>query len=294
MENALTKTNRRRCRLRKRWRRAAGLIVLLALFQGCSLGRLDESLARGVMDNNDLGVVKSGLPAYLLMVDGLIVNWPDREGLLSTGAELYGAYAGLFVDDPHRAALLSDKALGYALRAACAHDDDYCGLRELPVPRFEALLADAGHDELPVLFTLGGAWAGYIQTHADDWNAVAELSRVRALMERVVAIDEPYRHGQAQMYLGVLDSLLPAALGGKPEQARRHFERAIELSGGHNLLARVLYAQRYARLVFDRELHDRQLRTVLAADPDVPGLTLQNTYAQREARRLLAGADDYF
>lgn len=280
--------------MRQAWPGTAILIALLILMQGCSLGRLDESLARGVMDNNDLGVVESGLPAYLLMMDGLIVNWPERERLLSTGADLYGAYAGLFVDDPKRAAVLSEKALDYALRAACAHDGDYCDVRTVSVPEFEELLDDAGQDDVPVLFTLGSAWAGYIQTHADDWNSVAELSRVRALMERVVACDESYRHGQAEMYLGVLDSLLPATLGGKPEQARRHFERAIEISQGRNLLARVLYAENYARLVFDRELHDQQLHKVLAADPNEPGLTLQNTYAQREARRLLDNADEYF
>ncbi|WP_232802497.1 TRAP transporter TatT component family protein [Alloalcanivorax mobilis] len=280
--------------MRTRWQGIALLMVLAGLLQGCAVGRLDESLARGVMDNDDLGVVENGLPAYLLMVDGLIVNWPQREGLLSTGADLYAAYAGLFVHDEQRAARLSDKALGYALRAACAHDSDYCDLRDLPVPEFEALIDEAGRGEVPVLFTLGSAWAGYIETHSGDWNAVAELSQVRALMERVVAIDEGYRYGQAQMYLGVLDSLLPATLGGKPEQARRHFERAIALSQGRNLLARVLYAQHYARLVFDRELHDRQLRLVLAADPEEPGLTLQNTHAQREAKRLLASADEYF
>ena len=56
----------------------------------------------------------------------------------------------------------------------------------------------------------------------------------------------------------------------------------------------MLYAEKYARLVFDRELHDSLLNEVLAADPDVHGLTLQNTYAQQQAEALLADADDYF
>jgi hypothetical protein len=30
------------------------------------------------------------------------------------------------------------------------------------------------------------------------------------------------------------------------------------------------------------------------ADPEAPGLTLANTLAREEARRLLDGADDYF
>ena len=245
--------------------------MLALLLNGCGVARLDDSLGRAVMQNNDLATVEAGLPSYLLMVDGLIVNWPERSGLLMTGADLYGAYAGVFVDDEARAARLNEK-----------------------VPAFEALLDEAGQDDVPVLFSLGGAWAGYIQTHTEDWNAVAELSRVRLLMERVVALDEDYRYGQAHMYLGVLNSILPASLGGRPEQARDHFERAVALSDGRNLLARVLFAEHYARLVFDRELHDAQLREVLEAEPDVPDLTLQNTYARQQARQLLDSADDYF
>ncbi len=274
--------------------RVLGVVLILALLSGCGVARLDDSLGRAVMQNNDLATVEAGLPSYLLMIDGLIVNWPERSGLLMTGADLYGAYAGVFVKNDDRAARLNEKALEYALRGACAHDGDYCDLRGIEVPAFEALLDGAGQDDVPVLFSLGGAWAGYIQTHTDDWNAVAELSRVRLLMERVVALDEDYRYGQAHMYLGVLNSILPASLGGRPEQARDHFERAVALSEGRNLLARVLFAEHYARLVFDRELHDAQLHKVLEAEPDVPDLTLQNTYAKQQARQLLDSADDYF
>ncbi len=281
------------------WRFFKGLVptVLLAsafTLQGCSLARVDDNLPYGVLNNNDLQLVAEGLPTYLLMVDGLIENWPESESLLASGADLYGAYAGLFVEDPARARKLSTKALDYAFRAACASDGDYCDLRGLSVPEFEALLEDAGEKDVPMLFTLGGAWAGYIQANTSDWNAVAELGRVEAIMERIVTLDEGYQYGQAHMYLGVLNSILPASLGGKPDVAQTHFEKAVALSGGKNLLAPVLYAENYARLVFDRELHDRLLNEVLAADPDVHGLTLQNTYAQQEAEALLADADEYF
>ncbi|MBQ26004.1 TRAP transporter TatT component family protein [Alcanivorax sp.] len=262
--------------------------------QGCSLAHVDDNLPYGVLNNNDLQLVEDGLPTYLLMVDGLIENWPESESLLSSGADLYGAYAGLFVEEPERARKLSNKALDYGFRAACAHHKDYCDLRSLSVPEFESLLDDAGKGDVPVLFSLGGAWAGYIQQNTSDWNAVAELGRVEAIMARIVALDEGYQYGQAHMYLGVLNSILPASLGGKPEQAKAHFEEAVLLSDGKNLLAQVLYAEKYARLVFDRELHDSLLNEVLAADPDVHGLTLQNTYAQQQAEALLADADDYF
>ena len=96
------------------------------------------------------------------------------------------------------------------------------------------------------------------------------------------------------MYLGIFSTLLPPALGGKPEVGRSHFERAMEISGNRNLMVKVTYARRYARMVFDRELHDRLLKEVLAADPHVPGHVLVNVVARQRARELLEGADDYF
>ena len=57
-------------------------------------------------------------------------------------------------------------------------------------------------------------------------------------------------------------------------------------------MAKVEFARRYSRLVFDQPLHDRLLNDVLSADPEEPGLTLSNTLAQQQAKELLA--DDYF
>ena len=66
------------------------------------------------------------------------------------------------------------------------------------------------------------------------------------------------------------------------------------LSVERHLMVKVLQARYYARLVFDRPLHDRLLREVLAADPQAPGLTLSNTLARQQARGLLAGAEEFF
>ena len=96
------------------------------------------------------------------------------------------------------------------------------------------------------------------------------------------------------MYLGVIKSLLPAALGGKPEQARAHFERARELSGGKNLMVDVLMAKHYARNVYDQELHDELLTAVQDADSKYAGYTLINTLAKLEADQLLAESADFF
>ncbi len=94
--------------------------------------------------------------------------------------------------------------------------------------------------------------------------------------------------------MGVLTTQLPPEYGGKPEIGRAHFERAIKISGGHNLMASVLFAKYYARLVFNRKLHDELLNKVLASNIEAPGLTLSNALAQQQAQELLEGSDDFF
>ncbi len=278
---------------------------LLALFlimslAGCAsmlssaTGRLASDLSAAILDQNDPETVEAGAPAYLLLIDGLIRDNPESEDLLRSGAKLYGAYAGVFVKDTERAARLTDKARAYAERALCLHRATLCGLDKRSYDDFRIALAGVNKDSVPVLFVFASTWAGWIQAHSGDWNAVADLAKVRAAMERLVALDETHERGSAHLYLGVMATLLPPALGGKPEEGRGHFERAIALSQGNDLMAKVEYARRYARLVFDRPLHDRLLNEVLQAPVSAPGLTLSNTLAQRAARELLKSADSYF
>lgn len=274
--------------------RSITILTLAALVQACAVTRLGDNLSYGVLDNDDIELVGEGLPTYLLMIDGMIANWPESESFLQSGASLYSAYAGIYVTDPERAQRLTSKAMGYALRAACANDDDWCDVRTMPIEDFDALLAGAGKGDVPTMYVLGSTWVGYIQRNSSDWGAVGELGRVDALMQRVVELNEGYEFGQAHMYLGALNSILPASLGGNPELAKSHFDRAVSLSAGRNLLAKTLCAERYARMVFDQPLHDQLLREVLEADPNEHGLTLQNRYAQREAQALLDGSAEYF
>jgi hypothetical protein len=59
-------------------------------------------------------------------------------------------------------------------------------------------------------------------------------------------------------------------------------------------MVKVMLADQYGRLMFERELHDRLLNEVMAADAQAPDLTLMNTVAKERAQQLLESADDYF
>lgn len=279
------------------------LALLVLLPSGCATlvrnagDRFADNLAAAVLDSNDPATVRDALPAYLLLLDSMVASPPAGEqadpSLLRAAARMNGAYAGYFTgDDKPRARLLSRKAFAYARRASCMSDTALCAVLEAGPEEFARVIAAS--PDIDGAYVLGTTWAGYLQAHADDAGELADLPKVEALLDRVVAVEPAYDHGQAQLYLGVLNSLRPEAVGGKPEQGRAHFEKAIEISSGRNLMAKVLFAEFYSRLVFDQSLHDRLLGEVLAADPVAPGFTLTNTLAQSRARQLLESGKDYF
>lgn len=276
------------------------ILLLIILVSGCSFfissAALDmtENLSQTILNSNDLETVEAGAPAYLLMLDSLLEGNPDDESLLRAAANIYTAYADVFVKNEDRAKKMTDKSLGYALRAACVHNSSFCSFRSTSYEDFLHQLSKSRHRDVPTLFTLGSSWAAWIRSHRNDWNAVAEIARVEAIMQRVVEIDERYQDGAAHVYLGILASFLPPALGGRLDVGRQHFERALEISGHKNLMTKVVYARQYARMAYDRDLHDRLLNEVLGAEPNIPGYVLTNTLAQQKAKELLDSADEYF
>ncbi len=276
------------------------LCSVLLVMSSCRslIGSITEGfsadLSAAILNNPDLEMVRDGAPSYLILIDSLLAGSPHNAALLKQSATLHSAYASAFVDDRQRAKLLHNKAKQQALGAICHAVSNACDLDTMPYKNFSRRVQGSKGGDVPYMYTLAMVWASWIQANSDDFTAIAELARVKALMTKVAELDPEYEDGAVFLYLGVFETLLPRAMGGRPELGRAHFERAIELSAGANLLAKVTYAQQYARLVFDRELHDRLLNEVLAADVSAAGLTLMNTVAQNQAMDLLNSADEYF
>lgn len=279
---------------------ASLLASLLMLMAGCAsligsvAGGMADDLGGAILDNPDMDMVRDGAPAYLLLMDGLLAQSPGNASLLGQAAQLNSAYAAAFVDDAARKRALNAKAMELAERAVCAGIRDGCEVRTRPFDEYQTWLDARRAGDVDLLYRLGATWAGWIQANSDDFSAIAELARVKALMNRVIELDESHDYGGAHLYMGVFETLLPPGMGGRPEVGRRHFERALELSDGRYLMTQVLFAEQYARLVFDRPLHDALLQEVLAAETRQQGLTLINVVAQERAAELLESADEYF
>jgi len=271
------------------------VIVLCTTFVGCAAlttQKLAVNLSHAMLNQDDPDTVRSGAAAYLLLIDSLIEDQPKDQSLLLAGAQLYNAYASGLVKDTARAKRLSQRARNYARLGLCEKLPQICTGETQPYDQFAPMVNSADRTNLKALYVYGTSWAGWIQARRDSWEALADLAKVEAVLERVVELDPAYARGRAQLYLGVMRTQLPPALGGKPEAGRIHFDLAIKHSAGRDLMAKVEYARRYARLVFKQKLHDRLLHEVLAADPIEYDLTLSNVLAQEMAQELLA--EDYF
>ncbi len=265
-----------------------------AALGGAAVSGFADGLSAAILNEDDPALVRDATPSYLILLDALIETDPDNPRYLSTAAQLYAAYGIALVADETRALALTARARDYGARAICAADSASCQLDQVDYSSFAAIVDRIGSSDGQALYAYCVGSLAFIRTHSGDWAAIAALPKVEHALRHLLSSGGGSNAANINMYLGILSTLRPEALGGKPEQGKAYFEKAIELSGGRDLSAKVEYARSYARLVYDRELHDRLLNEVLQSPAEQEGMTLFNVLAQQEARQLLATADDYF
>ncbi|MDH5386835.1 MAG: TRAP transporter TatT component family protein [Gammaproteobacteria bacterium] len=253
-----------------------------------------EDLSATILAHDEPETVKQAIPTYLILVSSLIRGDQENVDLLISGSRLYGSYASVFVEDTGRKMILAQRSFDYAEQAVCLKMPKACTAKTMSYHAFEQAIKNFKKEDAATLFAYGSAWLGLIQANSADWNAVAELPKAKAIITKVLALDESISNGDAHLYMGVMESLLPPAMGGKPENAKKHFERALKISKRKNLMALLMYAEKYARLLFNRELHDSLLTELLAVDVRKSKTLLIDIIARTKAKELLADADDYF
>ena len=116
-------------------RRSLILVLTVALVTATGCGIVRRSLVSSGTDTMahlltsvqaqpDPELVRQGLPAFILQLDGLIEAYPENPELLRAAATSYVAYAQAFLADPkdeERAARLYDRAHHYGMRLLRRH-----------------------------------------------------------------------------------------------------------------------------------------------------------------------------
>jgi hypothetical protein len=279
-------------------------ISLLFLLHAClpnkkltvgATATLLEEVARASYRQPDLKILREGMPAYLMLIDGMIQAVPENEQLLIAAAQSYSSFASLFVEDQDKeyANLLYDRGKQYALRSL-----EMRGFKE-PLQRsfdnFKEGLKGLGKKDVPYLFWAATCWANWIRLNLDSMEAMSELPRVESLMKRALELDEGFYYGGPHLFMGIWFASRPKIAGGDLKKAQGHFLKALDLGKGKFLMAYVYYAKYYARQALDKELFISNLEKVLKTPAETsPDLVLINTVAKQQAKELLSRVGEYF
>lgn len=284
------------------------------MVSGCSVKRMGfERMADAISAtataygrDNDPEFVRQGAPATLKMVEMLLDQDPRHPGLLLTACSGFTQYAYAFVQvdgelaQPgsaearqlrQRAARMYDRARGYCLRGL---DVAVPGAGSALASGKREPIASTRVEHVPLLYWTAATLGGSLAVAENPLLRIGDIARIRALLERALALDADFEAGAIhELMIGVEG--VPALIGGSAQRARRHFDRAVELSGGQSAFAYVTMATSVAQPARDRAEFVRLLEQALAIDVNKrPGIRLANLIAQRRARHLLGRAPQLF
>jgi predicted anti-sigma-YlaC factor YlaD len=291
------------------------VLAATLVLSGCSIKRMavnrvgDAISASGSTyeSDEDPELIGQALPFSLKLLESLLAESPEHEGMLLAACKGFTSYAYAYVDRDAELALATDldrglelelrarklylRALGYGLRGLEAR---YPGLtaRLLTDPQGAVAAVDA--KSVPLLYWSAAALGLAIADSLDDAAMVARLPEVDALLGRALALDEDWQEGALHEFAIQLESARP--LGGSDRATlQKHMDRALELS--HRERASVYLA--WAESVSVKEQNASEFRSLvdqaLAVDPDRrPEIRLANLLAQRRARWLRSRMADLF
>lgn len=280
-----------------------GVLSAAFLLQGCVQTIAIRTMS-GIMDNgfrayfreSDLDFAREGMAGNLKLMEALVDGDPDNEHLLLLTAQGYGSYALAFAEDDsvERARVFYRRGRDYGLRILKQNKALNDAL-EKDLMSFEEALRGCSREDVPAVFWTAFSWGGYINISRSDLEAMADLSKVLAMMQFVAREDPAYYYGGAYLFLGAINGSIPPMLGGKPKLAKEHFDKAIEINGGKFLMSYVYYAKTYAVQIQDQDLFESLLSKVENASIDIlPEARLPNAVAKRKAALLRDHREELF
>lgn len=126
---------------------------------------------------------------------------------------------------------------------------------------WEEIAGLARREDVPAMYWLGICWGRWGELKGITTVAF-DIGKVKALMTKVLELDDNYGSGGADRFFGVFFMEIPKINGRDPEKAREHFEKAIQLSPDF-LQNYLLFAEYYCVQEEDQELYTQMCQEVL-------------------------------
>lgn len=296
--------------------RALMLTASLLVLAGCAvrqaaLNSVGDALAQGgtvFASDDDPELIRAAAPFSLKLMESLLAETPQHKGLLLATSRGFTQYAYAFLQqeaeeaeehDLARTSALEDRARrlyrrarDYGLRGLALHRPDF--ERRLRADPRRAI-AEMPAAEVPLLYWTAAAWGALIGVSKGDPDVLGELPIVEALMDRALALDESFDRGAIHTFLIGYESVRQGASGDPVERSRRHFARAMELSGGREAAPLLALAEAVSVPQQRKAEFEALLRQALQIDSArASEMRLANLVAQRRARWLLSRTEHLF
>ncbi len=296
--------------------RAVALVTALLTF-GCSslqrlaVNRLGDALAKQgevFSSDDDPELIGDAIPFSLKLIESLLAESPRHPGLLLAATSGFTQYAFGWIQEnaveiekddafksvhqKERAQHLYFRARNYGLRGfEVGHPGFERALRNDPQSAVRGLVR---HD-VPLLYWTAASWGLAISLSKDQPDEVADLPIVEAMIDRALELDESFESGAIHSFLITYELNRQGGEGDPVARSRKHFDRAVELSGGLLASPYVTFAESVSVQTQNRAEFESLLGRALAIDPDAkPQWRLENRISQRHAQWLLAHADELF
>jgi hypothetical protein len=283
-----------------------GLLLLMSTgFFSCSLDRFVIRQSAALLDygvlalyeETDLILAERALASDIKLLEGMVKGDPGNTHLYLLTSKAISGYALGFAEDenPERAKNLYIRARDYGFQALVENPDSGKTKIRNPYPDFVDWLHSVNIENIAPLFWTAFAWAGWINLSIDNPQALIDLPKVQAMMQRVLDLDETFFFGSAHLFFGSIWGSRPPMLGGNPEKAKENFERNLTITKGNFLMTHVYYAKYYAVKTMNEELFDSLMTHIEKTPSDVlPGYQLLNVIAKKKAQLLRRNRDIYF
>jgi predicted anti-sigma-YlaC factor YlaD len=292
------------------------LLPLLFLSTGCSIkklaiNRLGDALAGSgttFASDDDPELIREAVPFSLKLIESLLAESPKHRGLLLAACRGFTQYAYAFVQQDAEEMESKDLSTANAMRTRARHlylrARDY-GLRglELNHPGIEQSLRKnpkmavrvATVKDIPLIYWTAAAWGAVISVSKDNPDLVADQLVVEALIDRAFELDSDFEQGALHIFLISYEASRQGGEGDPASRSKKHFDRAIRLTGGQLASPLVAYAEAVSVARQDRAEFQTLLNQALEINVNAkPEWRLVNLVTQRRARWLLGRIDELF
>jgi hypothetical protein len=252
----------------------------------------------------DVAFAGEAIPGNLKLLDGLISgSGNENDGLTLKGCKLYGMYAMAFLEDSSadrktekeslkRASYFYARAKEYGMRILCKNPEFKATL-DGSADEFTRNLQTFKKDDAEAMFWTAFAWGSYINLNRNSTADIADLPKVKAMIDRVIELDGAYFYGLPHLFLIVYYSM-PKMFGGDPEKAKAEYNIMKDISGGKFVIADFFMAKHFAVQMQDKEMFDGFLVNVENADDAIIPERLFTAVAKKKAIILRKKAEELF